>query len=138
MSMPELKWYEADFIECLEVLPEWSEYCLEALFEVERDGLTLKVSVRPWDSIVHVHLCRPGSETPLIGLELLVLGQVEVRKDDAGDYIRFHEAIPALNRFDLYDHCKGTVVRTRSLFHRFTVTLMVNPDIRVELESELA
>ena len=43
--MPPLVWDEADFIACLEVLPDIEEYGVSHIFRTEKDGLRLELTV---------------------------------------------------------------------------------------------
>jgi hypothetical protein len=130
MSMPELRWDETEFIECLEVLPEWGENYVKALFEVERDGLALKVSVRPLDSTIDLILHRCGSEVPLVEFKLFVHGQTELRKEKSGEYLWIRDADLVPRQWTNYEYYKeyGASIRTH------TVVLRVNPDIRIIFE----
>jgi hypothetical protein len=131
--MPALKWDITDFIECLEVLPN-TEESGQVHFEVNRDGLALKVCVRPLDSIIDVALHRSGSEDPLIGLRLFVRGRVEFRKVKDAEYLWIHSADPVPGWFSRFDYYEESI--KQSSVRAYTVVLRVNPDIRIGFEYE--
>jgi hypothetical protein len=132
MKMPKLDWDETDTIECLEVLPEYSESGTVVHFEVSRNGLTLRISVFPYESTMLLDLYRCGAERPLIGFALLVLGRVEFRKEKCGEYLWIHNAVPASRRFSSYAEWED-ILDSPYRFYGLDATLVVNPDIKVEL-----
>ena len=135
--MPELNWNQTDLVEYLEVVPETNEFETEQLFTVQRNGLILQVSVWPLESVVYLDLSRVGSGTPLIGLALFVRGRVEYVKERDYECLRFHNALPAPNRFSYMDY-KEDVHNADGLSYGLTVRLRVKPDIAIELERKMA
>lgn len=50
--MPQLKWDETEFIECLETLPTVEEHSVSHVFEIKKDGLILQLTVWQYESVV--------------------------------------------------------------------------------------
>ncbi len=134
--MPQLDWDPTDFIECLEVLPETNEFETEQFFKVQRDGLSLLVSVWPLESVVYLDLQRVGSETSIIGLALFVRGRIECVKEKDLEYLRLHNALPTPSRFSYMDF-EEDIHSVDSLSYGLTVRLQVKPDIQVEFERKM-
>ncbi len=135
--MPELEWDQTDLVECHEVVPETNKFETEQHFELQRDGLTLKVSVWPHESVVYLDVHRAAAESPLIALALFVRGPVEFVKEGGAECLRFHNALPAPNRFSYLDF-KEDLHSTDDLSYGLTVRLRVKPDIEIEFERQLA
>ena len=135
--MPQLHWNEIDFIECLEVAPETNEFSTEHHFTVIRDGLTLKVSVWQYDSVVYLDLYRSGMEAPLIGLALFVRGPVDYVKEGTWECLRFQNALPAPSRFSYLDF-ERDIHSAASIPYGLTVTLRVKPDIKIAFDRNIA
>jgi hypothetical protein len=136
-TMPELNWDQTDFIECLEVLPQTNEYGTEQIFQLDREGLSLKVSVWPLESVVYLDLHRVNHEARIIGFALFVRGRVEHVKERSFEYLRFHDALPAPSRFSYMDFSEDVHSTARSPYG-LTVRLRTKPDIEIEFERTLA
>jgi len=87
--MPQLIWDEADFITCLEVLPEVEEYGISHHFIVERDGLRLDLTVHQLDSDIYITLYRVGVEQPVIDFRIIGCSGTRYVKDQRGEYLEF-------------------------------------------------
>ncbi len=91
-SMPQLVWDEADFIACLEVLPEVEEYEVSHHFRVEKDGLRLDLTIYQLDSDVYITLYRIGVERPVIHFRITGCSGTRYVNDKRGEYLEFAPA----------------------------------------------
>jgi hypothetical protein len=69
-----LEWDKADFIKCLEVVPEEieSEYHGPfVIFRVERGGIQLELTVFPFEDDVRFRLVRIGEEEPIFEYQIM-------------------------------------------------------------------
>ena|SRR5215212_1586746 len=122
--MPEFVWNEYEFIECLGVLPEVSEYDDSRTFKVERDGLRLELSVSQYDGDIFLNIFREGVEPHVFFMRLTGCGGARYVRDKGGDFIEFAPAKSFGSRYD---------GRTPAPFG-FRVS--VNPHITIEPFSE--
>jgi len=122
--MPEFVWNEYEFIECLGVLPEVSEYDDSRTFKVERDGLRLELNVSQYDGDIILDLFREGVEPHVFFMRLMGCEGARYVRDKGGDFIEFAPAKSFGSRYD---------GRTPAPFG-FRVS--VNPHIKIEPFSE--
>ena len=122
-----LIWNEIDLIECLEVLPEKDEdYETWHRFIVQKDGLTLVLTIEQYDGEIGFQLDRDGVQPSILELRLYQCPEVRYIKEQAGkrlDYLEFATTScgsSANYRFD------------DSLMQR-GVRLMVKPHISIQL-----
>ena len=115
-----LVWNQYEFIECLGVLPEVDKYESSHVFRVEKDGLSLLLTVFDYAGDVYVNLFREGVETPVFSMRLLDCKGARYVRDKRGDFIEF---APANSFFGRHDG-------EASFPFGFRVT--VNPHIRIE------
>lgn len=87
--MPELKWNEYDFIECLGVLPKIDEYETGHHFSVGKDGLNLVLSIWQYDCLFEISLSQSGKDNPFINFYLSVREEVKFINDKRGKYLSF-------------------------------------------------
>ena len=127
--MPVLDWDV--FAECLGVLPDFRYRDDPVNFEVERNGLTLVVSVWPYENTVEFTLRRCGAKDPLTSLQLRVHGQVELRKDRAVEYLQIHKADLLPSGFMYEEYLDSNLIPS---IRTYAVVLQVNPDIKIGFE----
>ena len=101
--MPQLKWNQYDFVECLGAVPTVGGYETEFRFVVEQNELRLEVIVFPDESLVQVSLFRAGSDDYLTTFGLAVRGEVRFINDKRGAYLEFEQCVVVPNRFYYFD-----------------------------------
>lgn len=89
--MPQLKWNEHEFIECLGVLPEVDDYETGHHFRIEKNGLILALSVWQLDSLFEFSLYQIGWEKSFLNFYLSVREEVKFVKDKRGSYLSFRD-----------------------------------------------
>jgi hypothetical protein len=104
--MPQLKWDETEFIECLEVVPEVAEYQTQHIFTVARHGLTLTITIWQLESMVTLALRRDGQTLLLTQFTLAIRGDVSLQRHKSGDYLEFRDCVFCPGRFS-YIHGPG-------------------------------
>lgn len=70
--MPQLKWDETEFIECLEILPTVEDYSVSHVFEIKKDALILQLTVWQYESVVQLAVFREQVEVAVIQMALFV------------------------------------------------------------------
>lgn len=133
--MPELKWDETDFLDCLEVFPEKDEeFYLSYVYEVRKHGMALTVVVWPWESFVLLSLRQQEMKAPLFEVTLAVRERVRYVKDKRGDYLEFQDCI-ILPKISSY--YSGNDVFDRSRFsYGVTLQLTIKPHIQIRYVQE--
>ena len=106
-----LKWDEIDFMDCLEVFPEVEEDGLTHLYKVTKDGITLTVVVRQFESLILLSLSQQQVKTPLTEFALIVREAVHYIQDKQGQYLEFQDCVIVPSHFsypsnDLFDKRK--------------------------------
>jgi hypothetical protein len=127
--MPQLKWNEVDFLECFAVAPIAEEYANSFNYEVTRDGLRLLFTVWQHESVIQASLFRTDSEVPLYTCAAYVRSVARFVDDQRGRYLEFEDCIIAPDRFWYIQ--SGDVFNQERFPHSVTVTVAVDPDIRV-------
>lgn len=87
--MPQLKWDEADFAACLEVLPTIDEYETRHHYTVEKDGLHLDLSVDQHASDIKISLGKIDSARPFIKFTITNCSGTRYVNDERGEYLEF-------------------------------------------------
>lgn len=128
-QMPQLEWNEFDFLDCFAVEPIAADYATSFNYEVERDGLRLLFTVWPHESVIQASLFRTDSETALNTWAAYVRGVARLVDDQRGRYLEFEDCIIAPDRFWYIQ--SGDVFNRDRFPHSVTVTVAVDPDIRV-------
>jgi hypothetical protein len=105
--MPELKWNEYDFVECLGVLAKFDEDWIEYSFEYKTSGLVLKIFINPYESLVNIYLSQELSEEPFLKFSFLVRGEVRYINEKNSGYLEFSDCIVSnYCNPDLFDKSK--------------------------------
>lgn len=104
-----LHWDETDFIECLEVLPE---YCKDkagvyVVFNILKAGIELELTVSPFEEDIRFRMFREGQSNSIFEYQILGCKVAEYRKENGQEYLYFENG----------NQCSTTV--------------SVNPDIEV-------
>lgn len=98
--MPELVWNPVDFLDALETVPMEGEYGTYFIYEIERQGLRLKLSVHPLEGDVSIQIVCGQQAQPVLNLSLLNCPSARVIKDRRGTSIEFAAANAFSGRFD--------------------------------------
>lgn len=97
--MPELKWNEYDFIECLGVLSKFDEEWVEYSFEYKRDDLILEIFIKTYESLVQIYLSQESNENPFLIFSFVVRGGVRYVNEKNSAFLEFSDCIIA-NYYD--------------------------------------
>ena len=127
--MPQLEWNEIDFLDCFAVEPAVEDYTNSFNYEIERAGLRLLFTVWQHESVIQASLFRAGSDDALYTWAAYVRGAARFVDDQRGRYLEFEDCIIAPNRFWYIQ--SGDVFNRDRFPHSVTVTVAVDPDIRV-------
>ena len=127
--MAELKWDKTDFLECFGVLPETEEYETYFGYRIERHGLILLVTVRPYEGVIDLRLRRDNAEADVINFSLIVGGKVEYKRYKARDFLLFPACRVVADRF-YYMREGGAESVAQSIL--MDVELAVDPDIMIK------
>ncbi|MHC4443829.1 MAG: Ypar14, superfamily integron cassette [Planctomycetota bacterium] len=115
-----LNWDKTDFIECLGVEPTEDEYEEGYHFRVDKDGLTLKLSVYHAGDI-WISLDRDGVDEPVFNMTIYKSPLAKFVKDMGKEYIEIAPGDCFSSRCD-----ELTVIP-------YGVKVSVNPSIKVEM-----
>ncbi len=129
--MPQLNWNETDFLECLEVEPDISDYAVSHSYEVNKNGLRLLITVWQYESAVQLTLSRDATEANLFSFAAYVRGEVRYVNDKRGTYLEITDSIVAPSRFSYMEF--GDVFDRERFPYGVTVEIGVKPDIRVAI-----
>jgi hypothetical protein len=127
--MPQLKWNEADFLDCFGVAPIVGDDRVSHSYEARRSGLRLRVTVRQYESVLNITLSREGTESELLSLAAYVRGEARYVNDIRGTYLEITNCFVAPGRFWYME--AGNVFDRQRFPVGVTVEIGVNPDIRV-------
>lgn len=126
--MPELKWNEHEVIECLGVLPEIEYYETGHHFKVEKDGLTLVLSIWQYDSLFEISLYQFGKDSPFINFHLYVRDEVKFINDKRGYYLSFQDCAFVSSEYPL----ASINFTSDERFKNLTMELAVEPQIKIK------
>ncbi len=127
--MHQIEWNELDFLEFFAVEPTAEEYGTSFSYVIERDGLRLLFTVWPHESVIQAALSRINSDDVLTTWAAYVRGDARSVNDARGRYLEFEDCIIAPDRFWYVD--SGDVFNRDRFPHAVTITIAVDPDIRV-------
>lgn len=125
--MPQLKWDETDWIECLEVIPTVEDYEVSHLFEVKKDGLILQLGVWQYDGVVDFTLMRENVEIPVVQSAFFISGEVCYCKYKKLELLEFYNCSPVLSHVNL--NCAQEVIERTPERGRLNIYLAVKPHI---------
>lgn len=128
--MPQLKWDETEFIECLETLPTVEEYSVSHVFEIKKDGLVLQLTVWQYESVVQFVIFREQVEVAVIQMILFVRGEVRYIKELNSEHLEFRHCIPAASRFS-YLELPEDPFNQKEYPYDLTIWLFVKPHLRI-------
>jgi len=127
--MPQLKWDETEFLECLEVTPEIDEYEVQHMYEVEQHGLVLTATVWQYESVICLSLRQQAMNEPLVEFTLFVRDGIRYVKDKRGEYLEFQDCIVAPSRFSYIEI--GDVFDKTKFDHGLTLQLATKPHLQI-------
>ena len=128
--MPQLKWDETEFIECLEVVPEVAEHQTQHIFTVTKHRLILTLTLWQLESIVALALRREGSALPITQFALAVRGDARLQRHKDGDYLEFRDCVVCPGRFS-YIHGPGDPGNVTHFGYSLVVQVAVAPEIQI-------
>lgn len=128
--MPQLKWDETEFIECLEILPVVEDYSVSHVFEIKKDGLILQLTVRQYESVVQLAVFREQVEVAVIQMALFVRGEVRYIKELKSEFLEFRHCIPVTSSFSDLDFPENPF-NQKEYPYDLTVWLFVKPHIMI-------
>ena len=129
--MPQLKWDETDFIECLEVVPVVAEYQTQHIFTVSKRGLTLILILWQLESMVTVALHQDGRTQPITQFTLAIRGDARFQRLGGREYLEFRDCAVCPGRFS-YLHRPGDPGEASRFGYPVTVQVAVTPEIHVQ------
>jgi hypothetical protein len=98
--MPQLQWDELALIEFLSVLPKTEDQVYHT-FDVTREGLKMLLTLRQFESVLHLTIGYAETKTPLLDLTAYIRGKVEVRRHIATNvpFLCISNCLIVANRF---------------------------------------
>ena len=97
--MPELDWNPQDFLQCLVEVPEIEDYGTDYVYTTTRAGVTLELTVWPYESVVNFEITLMGQEKPLTTFTLAVRGPVQYKREKWGELLVFKHCLVVPGRF---------------------------------------
>lgn len=103
--MPQLKWSEYEFIECLGVLPEIDEtWHRWHKFKLEKDNLVLKVEVCEFQNLVYIELSRVFEEESLFSSLFFVRDEVIYQNERNFNLLKLKDCFISLDEHTFSDN----------------------------------
>lgn len=131
--MPELKWDETDFLECLEVIPQIEEYGTEHYYEVKKNGLILAVSVWQYESVIALSLLQEAGRIPITSFALVVRDRVRYIHDKRGEYLEFNDCVVVSNRFFGQETRKDIFDKTK-FSDNLRLEISIKPNLQIKFQ----
>ena len=128
--MPQLKWNETEFVECLEVVPEVADHQMRHLFTITKHGLTLGITVWQLESMVLLTLQREGSGLFITQFALAVRGSASLHREKNGDYLELTDCVVCPSRFS-YIHGPGNPGDAARFGYPVVVQVAIDPEIQL-------
>jgi hypothetical protein len=129
--MPELKWNQYDFIECLGVLPEVEEYETNHFFKLEKDGLILEMTIWQYESLIAVSLIQKEAEKPFLTFFFVVRDEIKFRNDKESSYLEFIDSVIVPLRF--YHLSQGDVFNKANYPTDISIELWTYPQLEIKV-----
>lgn len=127
--MPQLRWDETDFLDCLEVFPTIEEYETEHVYDVKKGELLLRVKVEQYDSHVILSLRQACDAEPAIVYSFYVRDGVEYVKDKRGTYLEFKGCFYTTYRSPYLDYTTAELETALGS----TIQICIKPQIQIRL-----
>lgn len=116
-----LIWNKTDFIECLEVSPQYDEtYDPHYVFSVTKANLRLKIAVYEDAGDVYINLFGENFEKPIVSLSLIQCSGARFVRQKGKEYLEFAPAKMFEQRYDGESRIPGGI------------RVSINPDIYIE------
>ncbi len=132
--MPYLKWDEAEFIECLEVVPEIDEFEVCYTYNVLKSGIRLILQVWQLESMMNISLLNESNSNLITSYAIKVRGKIELRKNCGLEYLLLTNCLIIPSRFSYLE--LGGVDHLEQGDIGYNIQLSVNPDINIALLRE--
>lgn len=126
-KMPELKWNEYDFVECLGVLPEIDDYNTGHHFKVERNDLILEMSVWQHESLIALSLYQTEKRNSFLTVWFVVRGKIQYINDKRGSFLEFNDFFIVKNRGYYIE--EGDVFEEPKFPMKLNIELTIEPEI---------
>jgi hypothetical protein len=130
-QMPLLHWNANDFIGCLEVEPTVDEDLVWHEFAVRRNGVSLNITVRQYESVVHIALAVESWAQPLIELAVFVRDVAIARSEGNDEWLELRDCVLAGSRFSYIE--MGDVFDRSQYPSGQHVRIRVKPQIQVAI-----
>jgi hypothetical protein len=101
--MPDFAWNPVDFLDALEAVPIEGEFGTSYAYQLNRQGITLKLCVYPPERDVSIELTCGEQTQPVVSVQLLDCPAARVVQDKRGRYIEFAAANAFAGRYDETD-----------------------------------
>jgi hypothetical protein len=117
-----LNWNEFEFIECLGVLPEVGDDGVHHSFCVDKDGMSLIVTVFQYDADVYIDIHKDGIEPPIFS--------TQIKASTGARYIKYPNGTEFL---EIAAPCKYNSDHEDNWIVPMGARISVNPHISVEM-----
>jgi hypothetical protein len=99
--MPQLQWDELGLVEFLSVLPQTEDGAIFHTFELTRGELQMLLTLRQFESVMHLTISYVDTGADLLDLTAYVRGKVEIRRHIATNepFLCFSDCLIVANRF---------------------------------------
>ena len=97
--MPELKWNEYDFVECLGVLSKTDEFFCSHGFTIIKDGLKVDLTLWQYESLVVISIHQESNPKPFIEFSFIVRDKIKFMNEKSISQLIFCDCVFVENRF---------------------------------------
>jgi len=127
--MPQLQWNELELIEFLSVVPQTEDQVYHT-FDLARDGLRMLLTLRQFESVLHLTISYADSKNDLLDLTAYIRGRVELHRHVATNvpFLRISGCLIVPNRFIHTE--MGNPFDTQKFPFGVDIHLWVDPKIR--------
>ena len=99
MKMRELLWNQHEFIECLGVLPEISDFDNSYCFKVINENFKFELNVVDYLSVIAIYVFSNINKVPIFNLQFVVRDKVSFINDKKVSCLIFKDCIVISNNF---------------------------------------
>jgi hypothetical protein len=130
-KMPQLKWNEYDFVECLGVLPKTEEYETDHFFRLKQDGLIVEMTIWQYESLIAISITQDKTEKPFLTFFFVVRDEVKFRNDKEGSRLEFIDSVIVPLRF--YHLSEGNVFEKANYPTDISIELWIYPKLEIKI-----
>ena len=132
--MPQLDWNPLEFLECLNVTPNFDEeYETFYQYILVQGDLRLVMTVFQYEQVVELFLEGVATGATVFRCALFVRGAVKFINDKRGKYLEFQNCAIGANRF--WYQTAPNVLDTEIFPYGQTLQLEMEPEMRIVFES---